>query len=596
MFFNGYIIILHLWFELSALLMFIFILNRSKIFRHTIMNDHASLPGKLLVSIAFGMIGIFGTYWGIPVVNGVLDLMAFGNALDGHWMEINVDGIANTRAVGVIVGGLIGGRLVGTGAGLIAGIHRIFAFTTFSAEISGCITIVQGILAGFMHKKIKNTRMQWRYGLFVGLVMEALHMLILYMLGHPVENAVRLVSAVTPAMLITNSIGVAVFIGVLESGHREKEKTEALSVKLALMVANKTMTFLRAGLDEQSAAKAANIIYDAVEHLDGVAIISKERILAFVGSNPFNQNCAAMKPVVQVFKTGNYTIYQKGTDICRTQGDHSLGSQVVVPIKVNKQVIAALVLYRQSENSISLLETELACGLAELISTQIEIGQSERQANLLANAEVKALQAQINPHFLFNALNTIGYYCRKQPETAKRLIVHLGQYYRNNLVESNTFVTLQKEIQCVDDYVKIEMARFEGRLNVYYQVETSYGAVVPALILQPLVENAIKHGINPKENGGNVWIIARQEESWVELTVADDGVGMDQDLVNKVLEYDPGRKSIGLCNVHRRLISLYGPDYGLRIASEKQAGTRILLRIPLEKGEREHAIESSYCG
>jgi two-component system sensor histidine kinase LytS len=193
------------------------------------------------------------------------------------------------------------------------------------------------------------------------------------------------------------------------------------------------------------------------------------------------------------------------------------------------------------------------------------------------------LQAQINPHFLFNALNTIGYYCRKQPETAKRLIVHLGNYYRSNLAGNDSFVTLRKELQCVDDYVKIEMARFEGRLTVEYQIAPDCDAAVPPLILQPLVENAIKHGINPKPDGGTIRIIGKRQGETVQLTIEDDGVGINPELAGKLLEYDPSRKSIGLSNVNSRLVSIYGPDNGLCIESRENAGTRISLMIPQER-------------
>lgn len=582
MFFNVYVTLQHLWLELSALLMFIYALYQIKAFRRSLMREQTSRFGKVLLSIAFGLMGVFGTYWGVPVVDGVPDIHAFGGAFNPHLDHVRVDGIANTRAVGVIVGGLIGGPLVGTLAGLIAGIHRMFDLATFSAVLSGGITIAQGIAAGFIHQQMKTKRDQWRYALVAGLVLEALHMLLLYLLGAPSDRAARLVMAITPAMLITNPIGVAAFIGILEAGYREKERTEALAAKLALTIANKTMTFLRAGLNEQSAGEAANIIYRTVDQLGAVSITSRERVLAFIGiSGSSNHGHMITKTIASVIETGEYGIYQKKTDIGCMAANCPLASQITVPLKDDSHVVGTLTLYRQSENSISLFETELACGLAELISTQIEIGKGERQAKLLADAEVKALQAQINPHFLFNALNTIGYYCRKQPETAKRLIVHLGNYYRNNLAANNAFVTLSKEIQCVDDYVKIEMARFAGRLAVNYQIEPDCEVAVPPLILQPLVENAIKHGINPKPDGGSIWITGKRQGEAVVLTVEDDGIGISPELVNKLLQYDPNRTSIGLSNVHSRLISIYGPDNGLRIESKENSGTRISFAIPL---------------
>lgn len=585
MFFNGFVIVQHLWLELSALLMFLFILNRSLLFRQALANNHSSVLGKVVLSITFGLIGVFGTYWGIPVVLGEPNIHSFGNAFLSDWPTANMDGFANTRAVGVIVGGLVGGPWVGTFAGIIAGIHRYYALATFSSLLSAGITVGQGLLAGFLYNSISRKQNKWHYGLLIGFVLEVAHMILLYVCGAPFERAQRLVYAITPAMLITNSIGVAAFIGLLEVGRKEKETTEAFAAKTALTIANKTTTFLKRGLDESSACEAARIVFSTVGNLGAVAITSREKGLALVSKD---DSCKSDFPitrsVIQAMETSKCGIYQKKHDIDCPEIARGVAAHIVVPLTLEKKVIGSLALYKLNENSISLYETELTCGLAELISTQLEIGKAERQAKLLANAEVKSLQSQINPHFLFNALNTISYYCRKQPDIAKQLIIHLGNYYRNNLAENEAYVDLRKEIQNVDDYVRLEMARYKDRLNVYYQVDLESVILLPPLILQPLVENAIKHGITPKSEGGAVWIQSQNEGDSIKLIVKDDGVGIKPELLQRILEPDSNRKSIGLCNVNKRLISIYGPDNGLQISSVENGGTEVTMIIPRVPG------------
>jgi two-component system sensor histidine kinase LytS len=581
MFFSGFVIVQHLWLELSALLMFLFVLNRSSLFRQALANDHSSILGKAVLSVTFGLIGMFGTYWGIPVVLGEANIHAFGNAFLSDWATANMDGIANTRAVGVIVGGLVGGPWVGTFAGLMAGIHRYYAFSTFSSVLSAGITVGQGMAAGYLYKTISGKRNKWHYGLLIGFLLEVGHMVVLFIFGEPFERAQRLVYAITPAMLITNSIGVAAFIGLMEAGRKEKETTEAFAAKAALTIANKTTTFLKRGLDESSACEAARIVFSTVGTLGAVAITSREKGLALVSKD----NCCKIgfpvtRSATQVMESGRCGIYQKKHDIDCPELVKGMAAHIVVPLTLEKKAIGSLALYKLHENSISLYEKEFACGLAELISTQLEISKAERQAKLLANAEVKSLQSQINPHFLFNALNTISYYCRKQPDIAKQLIIHLGNYYRNNLAENEAYVELRKEIQNVDDYVRLEIARYKDRLQVYYQLDEEAGILLPPLILQPLVENAIKHGITPKAAGGAVWISSHNDGDSIRLVVKDDGVGIKPELLQKILEPDPNRKSIGLCNVNKRLISIYGPDNGLHIHSAENGGTEVTMTIP----------------
>ncbi|HWQ62089.1 MAG TPA: histidine kinase, partial [Negativicutes bacterium] len=292
---------------------------------------------------------------------------------------------------------------------------------------------------------------------------------------------------------------------------------------------------------------------------------------------------------LQVLASGQYMVVQEKAGIGCANPNCLLASKVVVPITSRGEVVGALVLYKAAENGISPFEVELAIGLGQLVSTQIEVSRGELEAELRARAEIKALQAQINPHFLFNAINTIVYYCRKRPETARELLLHLGEFYRNNISGLEELVDLQTEIRHVDSYVRIEMARFHGKLKVVYDIPPDCNCLLPPLILQPLVENAIRHGIYPRKQGGTVKVSARMAVDNVLITVEDDGVGMDSGVVSRVLENDPTRKSIGLGNVNSRLRILYGDGAGLRIESAPDLGTRVTITIPGERSDKDAA-------
>lgn len=551
----------HLLEEIAVLLFFVFILAKTKPFKNVMLKKEMTAAEKLALVVFFGIIAILGTYNGFPV-NG---------------------GIANTRAVGAIVGGLVGGPAVGAGAGALACVHRLFlgGATVYASAIS---TLLEGLLAGVWAAKYSGQKDRWVYALGVGLVLEAGHMALL-LFSPPLEQALKLVQAIALPMIIINPIGVAVFIAILDSLARERERVEGSAAHLALEIANRTLTFMRKGLNAGSAEQTAKIILSSVNNLAAVALTSQNDILAFEGQGKDHHTPASTNGIIttstrQVLETGEYMVVQEKALIGCLNSDCPLESKVVVPLTAQGKVAGALVLYKSVPNGISPFEVELAIGLAQLISTQIEASRGDLEAELRAKAEIKALQAQINPHFLFNAINTIVYYCRKQPETARELLLHLGQFYRNNIAGLDDLVDLATEIQHVDSYVRIEMARFQGKLRVLYDIPPECNCLVPPLILQPLVENAIRHGVYPQKQGGAVKVWAELNEDRIMLAVEDNGVGMDEATASRVLEYDPGRKTIGLCNVNSRLKSLYGEGFGIKIASSPGKGTRVSISIP----------------
>ena len=198
-------------------------------------------------------------------------------------------------------------------------------------------------------------------------------------------------------------------------------------------------------------------------------------------------------------------------------------------------------------------------------------------------AELKALQAQINPHFLFNALNTISYYCSVQPQTAKKLINYLADYYRQNLADPNTLISLRQELQHINAYINIEIARFGDKLKINYEIDDTAFFKVPALILQPIIENSVKHGLRSKLDGGTITITVSQDTEYFFISVHDDGIGIPEAKLASLLLDIPGRKSIGLTNIHKRLMAIYGPDNGLHIDSTYGTGTTVSFKIPKQE-------------
>ena len=200
----------------------------------------------------------------------------------------------------------------------------------------------------------------------------------------------------------------------------------------------------------------------------------------------------------------------------------------------------------------------------------------EEQEKLLLTARVEALASQINPHFLFNTLTSIQSLIRTNPETARTVIVKLSGLLRRLLRSRDHFVTLREELESIDEYLDIEVIRFGPQLKVDKQISAdTLDIIVPSMILQPLVENSIKHGFSRKVGGGRIVIRSVRQNGHAIIEVEDDGLGMTEDRLDTALT-----DGIGLSNVNERLSVIYGAAYTVRITSVPNLGTIIRLEIP----------------
>ncbi|MDI3480423.1 MAG: two-component system, LytTR family, sensor histidine kinase LytS [Tepidanaerobacteraceae bacterium] len=560
-------ILMDLMNRLGFFIVIAYLLSRNKSFKNLILKNEVSLKDQLVLSLIFGAFGILGTYLGIPVYGA----------------------IANSRAVGVIIGGLLGGPLVGVLSGFIAGFHRwaidIGGFTALACAVS---TFTEATIAGFVHRKLKNGRANWPTAFLIGASLELLQMVIILTIARPINAAIALVRVIWFPMTFVNAAGIAIFILIVENIFKEQERAGAYQAQLALDIASETLPYLRHGINELSAYRTAKIIYEKTD-FDAVAITDEEKILAHIGAGEDHHKPGhniLTEATRRALATGECQTASTGLEIECPDENCPLKAAVIVPLKEENGVLGCLKLYKSRENSISSVDIKLAEGLGQLFSTQLELGKFEYQSKMLACAELKALQSQINPHFLFNALNTIISILRKDPARARELLIYLGDFFRKNLSISMDLVPLEQEIEHVKAYLAIEQARFGEKLKAVFEIQEGIDVKVPPLILQPLVENAVKHGLLPKKEGGTVRIGARSCEEGVEIFVIDDGVGMDEKMIKKILSGAADFHRIGLCNVNGRLESLYGTKSRLAITSAPGAGTKVRFLVPAQKAGR----------
>ena len=498
-------------------------------------------------------------------------------SISGTYIGLNFNGaILNTRNVGVIAGGILGGPYVAIITGLVAGIHRAFVNLGRETAIPCAIaTITGGFLTAYVHRFIKSKDKIF-FGFFLACVVENLSMGLILIILKDKILAQNIVANFYVPMVFMNSIGSSVLILLVEDIIQKSELIAGRQAKLALEIANKTLPHFR---ETENLSEVCKIIAEDLG-AKATVITNKKEIIAGFSFDKDEIKKADIKSnnTRKVLKTGEAMLVIKEDDeIIEDFLDISphIKSCIILPLKEKNDISGTLKIFFDTAEKITDKNRYLMIGLSHLISTQMEISKVENLMSLLKYSELKALQSQINPHFLFNVLNTMTSLIRTNPEKAREVTIDLSNYLRYNLDNNVKSVELIKELNQVNTYIKIEKVRFGDKLNIIYDVDESlYNFQIPSLIIQPLVENSIKHGILKKRDNGCVKIIIKKIGKDIEVIIEDDGIGIEQTIIDNLDKQI--KENIGLKNVHQRLKLLYGE--GLNIKKLEQ-GTRIKFKI-----------------
>ncbi|GAA2742525.1 histidine kinase [Terrabacter aerolatus] len=267
-----------------------------------------------------------------------------------------------------------------------------------------------------------------------------------------------------------------------------------------------------------------------------------------------------------------------GADVACGEASCVVRQAIVAPLDVDEKVVGTLQVFTDRASAGLVRATN---EVARWVSGQLELAELDASRTRLMEAEVRALRAQISPHFVYNSLTAIASFTRTDPERARELLLDLAEFTRYSFRRHGEFTTLAEELRSIEAYLVIEKARFGDRLTVTVRVAPEVlPVVVPFLCLQPLVENAVQHGIEGREGDGEISILAQDADHECVVTIEDNGVGEDPERVRRVLAGDPGSDSVGLANVDERLRTAFGDDYGLVVETAPGAGTKVVVRLP----------------
>ncbi|GAA4940846.1 sensor histidine kinase [Actinoplanes utahensis] len=334
---------------------------------------------------------------------------------------------------------------------------------------------------------------------------------------------------------------------------------------------------LRAGLTAATAGKAARHLRVLVGAV-GLAVVDGETLLAYDGRGAHHESelIAAARRATRTQRS----VVLNGSDLVCDRVDCVVRGAVVAPLTgPSGAAEAALVAVADGQPAPGLVQATLET--ARWAGSQVALAELDSSRERLARAEVRALRAQISPHFIYNALTAIASFVRTDPERARELILEFAEFTRYSFRAHGEFTTLAEELRSIDRYLTIERARFGDRLQVRLQIAPEVLPVgLPFLCLQPLVENAVRHGLSRKPGVGMVSIEARDAGAECHITVEDDGVGMDPAVFQRDGSDSEDGQHVGLVNVDERLRSVFGDHHGLVVETAPGSGTKVSMRVP----------------
>jgi len=332
---------------------------------------------------------------------------------------------------------------------------------------------------------------------------------------------------------------------------------------------------LKDGLTAEGAAKTAKHLR-AMLGTQAIALCDNTSTLAWDGTGTHHRD-QVWRHASEVLTSGHTVVLGSKEVAC---GDPTcpIRTAILVPVVSDERVVAALAAYGPNASAGLVRATEEVAGW---LSTQIEVADLGHTRSRAMEAELRALRAQISPHFIFNSLAAIASFVRTDPDRARDLLLEFADFTRYAFRRGGTFTTLAEELGNIEHYLALEQARFGDRLQVSLLVAPEVLSIaVPYLAIQPLVENAVHHGLESKVGVGHVSITASDLGSEAEIVVEDDGIGSEPDVVRAVLAGAQEGDSVGLGNVDARLRQVYGDDHGLVVETAPGAGTKVTFRVP----------------
>jgi two-component system LytT family sensor kinase len=394
-----------------------------------------------------------------------------------------------------------------------------------------------------------------------------------------------LLAAATGVVAGALAVGLVVLLRRLVVASKELGTDAERATYETLHLASRAAKHLRGDMTEADAARAGRHLRSMLG-ADSLAIVMPGGLVAVDGDEavrPLAERLAAEATASGRSQVQRRIAVAPGERAAEGAGEGRAEAAaetdaVAAPIRAGGRAVGAIVAFSSPVRAGLVRATG---EVADWVAAQVELGELDASRAALAEAEVRALRAQISPHFIYNSLNAIASFINTDPAKARELVLEFADFTRYSFRRHGDFTTVAEELRSIDSYLKLERARFGERLTVTLQIAPEVlSTVVPFLSIQPLVENAVRHGLESKEGGGRITITAEDQGAFAEITVEDDGVGIDPEVLADVLAGGTPGEHVGLRNVDARLRQVYGDEHGLVVETNVGAGTLVRMRVP----------------
>lgn len=535
-------------------------LSKIKFIQELILQERRKFKGDILLSFVFG---------------GIITVAAYTGTMIGDYNM-------NTKVIGALAAGLLGGPLVGIYSSLFGCIYVYFFSPNPAFALPSAYSLLLiGMLGGGFYPYFQRGKWKYRDLFILTCFAEIVEMICLLRSAMSVQIALETVLVISIPMILLNSIGMLIFISSFNTVFVCQELESTKQLQRASALAKKCLPLLREGLHKK--ANMEEMAMEILEDTDwlGVMITDESEVLEWKQKDmKFQPKDSVVFPVIaaEAMKSGEMKMLYsvpKNDPWYDWIGEYSVLAE---PFMIKNTAVGCLLVWVKKQFVFHQSDVELLQNFGLLASSQLAMEKLEKQVQMRQKAEFQALQFQVNPHFLFNALNTISSVCRENPARARELLLTLADYFRYNLGNGAFMVPMQEELEHVQDYLEIEKARFEEKLLVSYQLEEDMHILIPTLILQPIVENAVRHG-RSRDGKRVVEIEVRQEDDCYIVKVRDRGPGFSPEVLEKLEAGEEIGKSIGLMNVQKRLKNIYGEKNGLWIENLQDGGSCVTMKF-----------------
>lgn len=516
-----------------------------------IMLRVASQNEKAITGVYFGFLSIVGSLVGVVVFN-----------------NIRIQG----DLIGPVTAGIIGGPIIGLIAGAIGAMYR-FSIDNITRLPDILSILIAGLIGGLFYTKYKQRKVQlikiYAYGFAVELI--RLGLILWYI--EPRILAGPYYSMIGVYMLFLNPLGVTLLLSLVKDIQYNQNLTGATYAEKSLEIARQSLHMFRNGYTHAAMQEITSMIFRYVE-ASAVVVYNEEGAYTYAGTDHMKKWVSERVQQVWI-KEGQRYYIEREEDI----------AVLKAPILLNNKIAGELQFIKSSTDIVA-TDIKMIEGIASFLSLQIQNTIINDQEKLLIEWEFNALKAQVNPHFLYNALNVIKTMVRLDAEKSQELIINLADFYRRSLSEREDLIPFIEELKLIKSYMDLQVARFGDRVELTIDVNPSYYDIrFPSFTIQPLIENSIIHGLDDNENTMlNIHLETIRMGDYLTIRVSDNGVGFNSDIIDDVnsAKHRKSESGIGLKNIDMRLKSMYHDDYQFEISNTTE-GALVTMKIPIDK-------------